>query len=498
MLPQVLLALAAFSTTLAITPVCRAVCLRFGWADQPDFRKVHRIPIPRTGGIAVFLGYAAAFGLLALPPLNASPATARALPGIYALFPAVLVVFCTGLLDDGLGLKPWAKILGQIVAGALACHAGVRIQSVAGYPVAGAWWHIPLTIFWLVGCTNAFNLIDGLDGLAAGVGLFATATALFNALLTGNVGLALATAPLLGALLGFLPYNFSPASIFMGDCGSLTVGFLLGCFGVVWSQKSATLLGMTAPLIALAYPILDTALTIARRYLRHQRVFTADRGHIHHRLLARGLTTRRVVYVLYAFSGVSAGVALLGTQNHLGAILLVAFCGIVWFAVQYLGYEEFDAARRLLFGGLFRNVLNANLSIRQLEHSVEAARTLEDCWAALREGSRKLGFSEASLHFHECRFTARFQEAGAGECWNLWVPLNGSGHVLLFAPFHSSLPPAAISAFAESLWTVFAGRLHHLHVEQSASFTPALHVLAASVTEKAAPGEGRLSLTAGP
>ena len=156
---------------------------------------------------------------------------------------------------------------------------------------------VPLTILWLVGCSNAFNLIDGLDGLATGVGLFATATAFLSALLTGNIALAIVTAPLLGALLGFLPYNFSPASIFMGDCGSLTVGFLLGCFGVIWSQKSATLLGMTAPLIALAIPLLDTALAIARRFLRRQPVFGADRGHIHHRLLARGFTPRRVAYI---------------------------------------------------------------------------------------------------------------------------------------------------------------------------------------------------------
>jgi UDP-N-acetylmuramyl pentapeptide phosphotransferase/UDP-N-acetylglucosamine-1-phosphate transferase len=144
------------------------------------------------------------------------------------------------------------KILGQIVAALLACNANVQIQSVAGFAIASTWWHVPITVLWLVTCSNAFNLIDGLDGLAVGVGLFATATAFLSALIGGNYALALATAPLLGALLGFFPYNFEPASIFMGDCGSLTVGFLLGCFGVIWSQKSATLLGMTAPLLALA------------------------------------------------------------------------------------------------------------------------------------------------------------------------------------------------------------------------------------------------------
>src|ERR1035441_2910506 len=174
--------------------------------------------------------------------------------------------------------------------------------------------------------TNAFNLIDGLDGLAVGVGIFATATAFLSALLSGNIALALLTAPLLGALLGFLPYNFNPASIFMGDCGSLTVGFLLGCFGVIWSAKAATVLGMTAPLIALAIPLLDTALAISRRFLRHQPIFGADRRHIHHRLLARGFTPRRVAYMIYASAGVTAALALLLSSSHAGGVALVLFC----------------------------------------------------------------------------------------------------------------------------------------------------------------------------
>ncbi len=228
--------------------------------------------------------------------------------------------------------------------------------------IASTWWHVPATILWLVACSNAFNLIDGLDGLAVGIGLFATATAFLSALLSGNYALALATAPLLGALLGFLPYNFQPASIFMGDCGSLTVGFLLGCFSVIWSQKSATLLGMTAPLLALAIPLLDTALSIARRFLRRQPVFGADRRHIHHRLLARGFTPRRVAYIFYAFAGIIAGLSLLlnSAADRFGGIALIAFCAVVWLAIQYLGYEEFDAARRLIFGGMFRHALNAD------------------------------------------------------------------------------------------------------------------------------------------
>jgi UDP-GlcNAc:undecaprenyl-phosphate GlcNAc-1-phosphate transferase len=466
-----LLAISALLLTLAFTPIVRTVSARLGWLDQPDPRKVHLAPVPRTGGVAILGGYAVAFLILFYSPLGGSRAVAAALPGVWALLPAVLVAFATGLLDDVFGLKPWMKILGQIIAAALACNANVQIHAVAGHSIASTWWHVPITILWLVACSNAFNLIDGLDGLAVGVGLCATATIFLSATLSGNYALALVTAPLLGALLGFLPYNFNPASIFMGDCGSLTVGFLLGCFGVIWSQKSATLLGMTAPLIALAIPLLDTALAVARRFLRHQPVFGADRGHIHHRLLARGFTPRRVAYVLYASAGIVAGLSLLlsSAANHVGGIALVAFCAIVWLAVQYLGYEEFDAARHMIFGGIFRRALNANLSISQLETAVHVANTVDECWDALVKTSRDLGFSEASLQFNDRRLTARLAEVDSAECWDLRIPLNHSGHVYLHVPLHSAQPPATIGWLVTSVGTVFANKLAAFPVQPTAS-----------------------------
>lgn len=454
-----LLAVSALLLSLAFTPVVRITCARLGWVDQPDQRKIHLTPVPRTGGIAILAGYAVAFLVLFYSPFGGAHAVAAALPGVWALLPAILVAFGTGLLDDIFGLKPWMKLGGQIAAAAFACNADLQIRSVAGHSIASTWWHVPLTILWLVACCNAFNLIDGLDGLAVGVGLFAAATTCLSALLTGNYALALVTAPLIGALLGFLPYNFNPASIFMGDCGSLTVGFLLGCFGVIWSQKSATLLGMTAPLIALAIPLLDTSLALARRFLRHQPLFVADRGHIHHRLLSRGFTPRRVAYIFYASAGIVAGFSLLlgTTTSHAGGISLVGFCVVVWLAVQYLGYEEFDIARRMIFGGMFRNTLSANLSISQLETAVHGAGTLDECWDALAHTSRTLGFSEASLLFHEHHFTAKFREAR--ECWDLRVPLNHSGHVYLRVPLHSEQPPQTIGRLVTTLGTVFADRL---------------------------------------
>jgi UDP-GlcNAc:undecaprenyl-phosphate GlcNAc-1-phosphate transferase len=456
-----LLVVSALLLTLAFTPVCRTVCTRLGWLDRPGPRKVHRAPVPRTGGIAILLGYAVAFLVLLYSPLGAARTAAAALPSVWALLPAVLVAFATGLLDDVFSLKPWMKLLGQIAAAVLACNANVQIHSRAGFTAGSTWWHCPLTILWLVVCSNAFNLIDGLDGLAVGVGLLATTTTFLSALLNDNYALALVTAPLLGSLLGFFPYNFNPASIFMGDCGSIPVGFLLGCFGVIWSQKSATLLGMTAPLIALAIPLLDTALAIARRFLRHQPVFGADRDHIHHRLLARGFTPRRVAYIVYASAGIVAGLSLLlsSAANRFGGSALVAFCAFVWLAIRYLGYEEFDAARHMIFGGLFRRVLIGKLYVGHLETAVQGATTLEECWGALVETSLGFGFSEASLHFNDRHFTTRLTEIDSRECWDLRIPLTHSGHVCFSVPLHGSQPPAAIGRLVTVVGTVFANKL---------------------------------------
>ena len=168
--------------------------------------------------------------------------------------------------------------------------------------------------------------------------------------------LALATAPLVGALLAFLRYNFNPASIFLGDCGSLTIGFLLGCFGAIWSQKSATLLGMTAPLMALAVPLLDTGIAVVRRFLRRQPIFSPDRNHLHHRLLDRGFSTRQVALMLYGVCGVAAAFSLLMTwpHNHFTVCCWWRFCLAVWLGLRLAGYVEFDTARHLVLTGAFR------------------------------------------------------------------------------------------------------------------------------------------------
>ena len=321
----------SFALSLILTPIFRDIFRSYGMVDQPDGgRKIHKYPIPRVGGMAIACAYVGCF--FVVPLLSKNPFEDK-LTLVWNVLPAFGVIFAVGVIDDLWGLKPWQKLFGQFAASGLAYLGGVRIVDVVGIH-AESWWSAPVTIFWLLTCTNAFNLVDGMDGLAAGVGLFATLTMFLAAILHGNMPLALATFPLAGCLLGFLCYNFNPATIFLGDSGSLLIGFLLGCFGVVWTQKSASFLGMTAPLMALSIPLVDVGLAIVRRALKRQPIFSADRGHIHHRLLDRGLTPKRAVLLLYGICSIVATFSLVANMvendNRLSAFVIILFCAITW------------------------------------------------------------------------------------------------------------------------------------------------------------------------
>lgn len=470
----VFVSLAAFGLSFLLTPLFRNLFRRFGWVDRPDHRrKTHPVPMPRAGGIPIMLAFAGALVLLTLTPLHGGEIFAQTLPLLRKLVPALAVIFVTGLCDDLFGLRPWQKLLGQLAAAGLACYAQIQIISIGKIGITSTWWHVPLTMLWLIGCTNAFNLIDGVDGLATGIGLFATFTTLVAALSQGNFELALATAPLAGALIGFLRYNFNPASIFLGDSGSLSIGFLLGCYGVMWSQKSATMLGMTAPLMALAIPLVDTGLAIARRLLRGQPIFGADRGHIHHRLLDQGLTPRRVVLVLYLMCGLGAMLSLLqNTMGHqFGGLILIIFCGAAWMGIQHLGYIEFDLARRLALPNTFRRVLNAQLRLRALEDSLNAAQTTDECWTAIRGAAADLGFNEVIMKVDHRVYQERLGTADPRDCWTLDVPLSASEFVRVAHVIATDLQPMVAGSLAALLHRALGAKLPALR--SSAWYVPA-------------------------
>ncbi len=429
---QVLLILSISSFLLAVilTPLCRNYFKRVGMVDRPDGeRKLHATPVPNMGGIPIAAAYCASFGVLALfgGKVPAGPAHFSILLGI---LPPAAIIFITGLLDDRLRLQPIQKLAAQIGAGAWAYAAGVQITAVAGHHLP-RWFSFGATTLWLIACTNAFNLIDGVDGLAAGVGLFATATTLIAALMQKNLALAAATAPLAGALLGFLRYNFNPATIFLGDSGSLLIGFLLGSFGVIWTQKGATILGMTAPLMALAIPMLDVCLSMVRRFLRREPLFRGDRNHIHHRLLDQGLTQRQVVVTLYAACGVGAcfSVLLSVTANHYSGAVILIFCAVAWVGIQNLGYAEFDQARRMILAGGFRRALNSQLILRSFEESFAAADNPEGCWGVLQETGRKLGFAEVRWKIGQAVYECALWQMDGNAAWSLRIPLEDQDYV---------------------------------------------------------------------
>jgi UDP-GlcNAc:undecaprenyl-phosphate GlcNAc-1-phosphate transferase len=475
---SILLVLAvSFLISWVATPLCRDLCLRHGWVDHPDGnRKTHQRAAPRTGGVAIMLSFAVALSLLIASPLTGGAVVKQGFPLVWRLLPAPALIFASGLLDDLFGLRPWQKLPGQAAGAGLACWAGIRIQALGGYPLP-SWSTLPLTALWLVACVNAFNLIDGLDGLAAGLGLFATLTTFAAALLQQNFELAIATVPLSGALLGFLRYNFSPATIFLGDCGSQTVGFLLGCYGVLWSQKATTLLGMTAPVMALSIPLLDTALSVARRLLGGRPIFRADRGHIHHRLLDRGLTPRRATLILYAGAGVGATLAVLLSLLHhqYSGIVILLFCGLAWAGIQHLGYVEFEEARRMLFGGLFRHLLSARVSMRQFEERLAKAGSLEESWDLIRSAGAELGFTNSLLRLDGSIRECQSDPAAASQCWELRIPLEGADYAQFLVPFQAPVQAMTLTSFAELVrrdlksrpQAVAAGRLALQHSASS-------------------------------
>ena len=438
----------AFLIALIVTPICRDVFRSYGVVDRPDAkRKVHRYPIPRVGGLAIAVSYLLAY--LLVRPEAGSP-LAQQLSLVWKLLPGAALAFAIGLLDDLFNLRAWWKLLGQLGAAGLAYWGGVRILSIAGAST-DAWWNLPLTLLWLLICMNAFNLVDGLDGLAAGIGLFATLTVFAAALMVHNMVLAAATLPLAGALLGFLCYNFNPATIFLGDSGSLLIGFLLGCYAVIWGNKSATLLGMTAPLMALSIPLLDVALAVVRRFLRRQPIFEADRGHIHHRLLDRGLTPRKVVLVLYGLCGLAAAFSLLqGVFHSFTGALILLFGVFVLLGIQYLGYAEFDLAGRLLFSGEFQRTVSAQLDLRKFRATLAVANTPAACWEVIRDACARFGFQHARLSLGGEIF-----EYSSGEPelpgWTLRVPLSNGDYANLSRPFESTVLPMIVAPFVDVL-----------------------------------------------
>jgi UDP-GlcNAc:undecaprenyl-phosphate GlcNAc-1-phosphate transferase len=335
---SLLAAASAFLLNLLILPLVLRLAHRRKWYDRPDSRKVHTGLIPRMGGPGLFLSFvlASVLGALALPQL----AGARLLePRLAALFGGMAIVHLVGLYDDFKNLRAVWKFLLQLAAAAIIASGGFLIRSITlpylgSIPLGPAAY--PLTVVWLVGIANAVNLIDGMDGLAGGIGAFAAAAMGAIALLQGSARGAVLAFALLGAQLAFLLYNFPPARIFMGDSGSLFLGLTLAALPLAGGiPRSAAFGSLIVPITLLTVPILDTATAIIRR-LRHRRsIISPDKQHIHHKLLAMGLSERQILTVIY---GMCAYLALVSvTSVVLPREINVYLIVVVWVG-SLLGY----------------------------------------------------------------------------------------------------------------------------------------------------------------
>ncbi len=312
----------ALVISLCVTPLVRTIALRIGAVVLPNERSVHTTPTPHLGGIAIF----AAFSIVALSAIPAKSYVGGILAG-------GLLMLLLGLWDDFAVLKARTKFIGQVIVALISVLVfDIRIEFITnpfggfGHVIELGAWGVPLSVAWIVAVVNVVNLIDGLDGLAAGIASIAAFTLLFAALQLGNSAVVLLTAALAGSTLGFLPYNFNPAKIFMGDGGSHFIGFALASLSAEGLLKSATTIALVVPLLALALPIFDTSFAIVRRFAQGRPISEADRGHLHHRLLDRGLSQRKVVLIMYLISAyLGLGAVLVAGASSVNAAIILVF-----------------------------------------------------------------------------------------------------------------------------------------------------------------------------
>src|SRR6267378_4220695 len=338
---------AAFILALVIaallTPNLRRFAEARGLLDEPkDSRRVHRRAVPRIGGLSIIAAfYASLVGLLVYEPELGRYFYSKGWVGFSFLLGG-LAIAALGLYDDLRGANAYQKFAVQFGVAALLYTCGYRIEHIAlpGGALELGILAFPVTVVWIVGIINAINLIDGLDGLAGGVALCAVLTNLVVSMVRGQPIMTLCMAALAGALIGFLFYNFNPASIFLGDTGSLFLGYVLAVTSIRTHQKSSAVVSLLVPVVALAVPIVDTALAMGRRALTGRPMFSGDREHIHHRLLGLGLSQRQAALVLYGTSVVLGGVAL--------AIAFANDPAVAWILVA-LSIAAFIALRRLGF-----------------------------------------------------------------------------------------------------------------------------------------------------
>ena len=307
----------AMFVSYVLTPYIKKLAFKIGAVDRPDNRKVHKKIMPRLGGLAIYIAFM--IGCVASMEITWD---------IFGILLGGTLIVALGVADDVYQLPAKVKLLGQIAAACVLVIFDIRIEWVNN-PLGGYFYldmlSIPFTIFWVISFTNVVNLIDGLDGLAAGVSAIASLTVILVAVQMGYFHIAILTAALAGAIIGFIRYNFNPATIFMGDTGSMFIGYMLAAISVYGAVKTAATIALIVPAIALGLPILDTAFAIMRRYVNGRPIFQPDKGHLHHRLLATGMSHKETVLFMYGITAVLCiGAVLWAEMDGFYAALIIA------------------------------------------------------------------------------------------------------------------------------------------------------------------------------
>lgn len=320
----------SFAVSLLATPLARKISIKLNAIDYPKARGLHKEPIPRMGGIAIVLGFMAAmcFVVFFLEELRTTQ--------FLGFIIGALIIVVLGMLDDVYSLSAKTKLAVQIVAALIVIFTGTTIGLVI-WPIKTFLdnFDIPITLVWIVGVTNAVNLIDGVDGLAAGVSSIASLCLMALCIISGSAVAVVFSATLAGACLGFLPRNFSPADVIMGDTGATFLGFVLAVSSIIGVYKSYALLSVVIAVLALALPIFDTLFAMIRRFLKGKPIMSADRGHLHHRLIDSGYSHKQTVVIMYGLSAITGTIAILIALRDLRATLIVLLSLGVLFLMIY-------------------------------------------------------------------------------------------------------------------------------------------------------------------
>ncbi len=318
----------SFAFTFATTPLVRRFAFKIGAIDIPkDNRRMHKKPTPRIGGLAIIFGFTVATLCFAQPSRQ-----------LYGTLAGAAIIAVMGVIDDCKNLPAKLKFVIQIIAALVVVFAGdIKIDVFTNpnflsdnpYWVLPEWLSVTLTVIWIVFITNAVNFIDGLDGLAAGVSAIMSISLVFISIRVGEYPIAILGIALMGSCFGFLPFNFNPAKIFMGDTGSTFLGFMLATLSIQGVFKSYAVISFAVPLLILGLPLFDALFAMIRRILRGQSPMTADRGHLHHRLVDMGFSQKQTVFILYAISGVLGITAVLLAESGVLRALLLVICVLI-------------------------------------------------------------------------------------------------------------------------------------------------------------------------